>query len=148
MKAYEKNTPIPSQKVLDENWLKKNRFKEQLHLLIAVASWILFAYFWYITLAYKFSGRRQFLELLALFVFAVVIFVMTVLWVRHNVKIWLQKGPRKQVPPVNFSLTRDKFGREVNISADIFNSNYVKVLVNKKTKTYLLYKSSRSLNDS
>jgi hypothetical protein len=143
MKTSEKSLPLLSEELTEEGWLKKNRFKERLHILTATASWLLFAYFWYLTLAYKFSGRRQFQELLALFIFALAVFITVVLWVHHNVRIWQQKGPRKQVPPVNITITKDKFNREVNIEAESFNADYIKILVNKKSKTYLLYKSSR-----
>lgn len=145
MKAKEESANLVTEETVALG--EVNQWQELLHLLVALMSWLLFVYFWYITLAYKFSGRRQFLELLGLFLFTVAIFSVAVTWVRHNIKIWLRKGPRKQVPVVNKTVVSDRFGRQLELSEEALNSNYIKIIVNKKTKKYVIYKSARSLMD-
>lgn len=89
MKAEEESVNLITEQeapLSSKEWLK-----EIFHICVALASWILFLYFWYLTIAYKFSGSREFLELLFLFLFAVATFSAAISWVRHNLTFGSEK---------------------------------------------------------
>ena len=81
-----------------------------LHDLIALAGWILFAWWWWIV--FHRVGRDEVLFTVLFVAFSVIIIVgITALWAWHNKEIFHRRGPRLMTREVKADFSRDSIGR-------------------------------------
>ena len=82
------------------------------HMLIAVAGWALFVYWWWIVF-HRVSRSEVRFTLVFVALSLVLIVGATALWAWHNVRIFRRKGPRTHVREVTPDYSRDRIGRPV-----------------------------------
>lgn len=87
--------------------------RKLLHLLLSAALWCLFFYYWQIVSAQS-VGQGTVLAIKVLAVATVVIFVATVWWVGHNIRISRRNRRQGERPALAEELERDILGRQVS----------------------------------
>ena len=103
-------------------------------VLAGTASWLLFALAWWVVLRRPGAGLP--LAVLALPLSAVVVLLVTALWIRHNQRIYARKGPRRGLPAAPPLPDVDRLGRRVLLTADAVRHPEVVVDVVDGRKTY------------
>ena len=83
------------------------------HTLLAVLTWILFAYWWKKVIP-QISVEDASMAFLVIFLTFLICSVLTLLWVRYNVGIFRRKGPRKNLPSVSEGREADYLGRRLD----------------------------------
>ena len=87
-----------------------------LHTFIALAGWVLFAYWW--TVVFERVSRSEIRFTILFVLLALVVCVaVTGLWVLHNVTIFRRKGPRKARREVALDYSHDPLGRQVTFES-------------------------------
>jgi len=86
--------------------------REAFHVVIAVATWLLFFYWWGIVLPQV--GRDDAVTAALIIVLsAMATAVLTAAWVRYNLGIYRRKGPRLQLTPAVPARDADALGRKI-----------------------------------
>jgi hypothetical protein len=88
------------------------------HLLIALAGWALFLYWWWLVLGRLDPAHVRFTVLFILATLAGCI-LLTAGWVFHNLRIFRRKGPRTHVRISSYQFTRDRVGRTLVFASPI-----------------------------
>lgn len=83
------------------------------HALVSILAWILFVYWWK-QVTPQISPKDAVVSALTILLTAIVISVLTLLWVRHNIAIFRRKGPRKALPSVSEERDADHLGRTIS----------------------------------
>ncbi len=86
--------------------------REAFHVLIAVATWVLFCYWWIVVLP---QVRREDAVTAGLFIAftSLATGFLTAAWIRYNLGIYRRKGPRLQVTPAAPDRDTDALGRKI-----------------------------------
>lgn len=139
-----------------------------LHVIFGTLSWLLFFYLWYVTFATRLKGYQPARDLLIITITAIGVSIIDIIWIRHNLKIYRIKGPRKSTPEGHHDFNRDYFGRKITAKgiieydiphsksnheffgemtavnwATLKNSNEVKITLDNNSKHYLALKKLR-----
>jgi len=80
------------------------------HLLIAVAGWALFVYWWVVVLVERASHRQIMFTLLFIGIVLALCLLVTGAWTLHNLRISRSKRARYLVPAVREEYTQDALG--------------------------------------
>jgi len=120
--------------------------KHVFHLLLSVAGWVIFVYWWGIVLR---SVARQMVVVTVLFLLVSLIVVVgvTALWSWHNKRLHAQKGPRTHVRDVKEDYGLDYVGRLVTFvgsRAHMLDAAEVDVSFDDDGKTYRAVASERT----
>lgn len=83
-----------------------------LHVLVSLAAWVLFVYWWILVLR-DVSRHIVVITALLMLIALVVVVLLTLAWSWHNREIHQRKGPRTHVREVEEDFSRDVVGREV-----------------------------------
>ncbi len=108
------------------------------HVAVALAGWVLFAYWWRIVL--QGVSRRE-VEFSAIFlVIALIVIVATTgFWVIHNLALFRRKGARLQPPAQAPEPTNDALGRPLHFDGGLpalREAGFVRVVVEGDDKQY------------
>jgi hypothetical protein len=120
--------------------------RQVLHMLVSVAGWLLFLYWWSIVLR-EVSRRTVEMTGLFLLVSLVLVVVMTVLWTWHNQRLFERKGPRTQLREVPEDYSQDIIGRAVAFEGSrerIQSEPEVEIVVEPGRKTYRAHHEART----
>ncbi|MBD3179011.1 hypothetical protein GF321_04755 [bacterium] len=84
-----------------------------LHIVMILAGWAIFGYFWFTVIRRGWYGRGIPLTLIAMALFSVLLVILNSLWIRHNKNI-AKDNRRKSVPEIEDSaFIPDKTGLEI-----------------------------------
>jgi len=86
------------------------------HLIVAVAGWVLFVYWWWLVMRRVSDEDIRFTGFF-LFVTFVICVTVTAAWSFHNHGIFRRRGPRTKVREVPEDFSRDRLGRAVSFKA-------------------------------
>jgi len=116
---------------------KSGIFRFTLHVIIGIAGWGVFGYFWFIVIK-RGIGRGIPVAIVAMAVFAVFLIVLTSLWVKHNIGISRQNRRRTAVAVTQQSYIIDKVGAEVEIKdiEVLKNSALIEITVENRKKMF------------
>lgn len=87
----------------------RSKVRETIHLLVTLFFWGLFGY-WWAKIIPQTSARDVFDALLLISLSILCTLVLTLVWVRHNIRIFRRKGPRKGLPSVSENRSADRIG--------------------------------------
>jgi hypothetical protein len=87
------------------------------HLLVALAGWVLFVWWWIIVL-WRVDHHQVRITGIFVGVTLLVCVVLTTVWTYHNLRIWRHRGPRTQVRESQEDYARDRLGRSVAFKGD------------------------------
>ena len=82
------------------------------HLLVALAGWVLFVYWWFLVLG-RVSLEEVRLTGLFIVLTLLVTVMLTVAWSFHNLRIWKRRGPRLRVREAADAFAHDRLGRDL-----------------------------------
>jgi hypothetical protein len=108
------------------------------HLLLAIAGWVLFVYWWILVLGRVSREEVRFTGIFIL-VTAVVVVAVTAIWSIHNRMLYRRKGPRTHVRIVPEDYTRDRLGRHVSFAGTpeaLRTDPFVLIRLEHEGKTY------------
>lgn len=91
-----------------------NNPRQLIHKLVALVSWLLLALMWWLLVREHKVTSQGFIsagQTIAILIAATVLITLT--WVRHNLRIYRQKGPRKGRPYIQPRTDVDRLGRQV-----------------------------------
>jgi len=89
-------------------------FRFILHLIIGIAGWTVFGYFWFVVIK-RGIGRGIPIAVISMAVFTFLIITLTSLWIRHNINI-SKRNRRRTSPDISPEpYAFDKVGAEVKI---------------------------------
>jgi hypothetical protein len=131
-------TPQPVTHELFEPPRRAGRARRAFHLAIALAGWVLFAYWWWLVLGRTGHDQMVWTGLFVGISLAVVVLV-TVLWVVHNVVVFRRKGPRREVRERAPALLQDSLGRGLRVdgnTSELVTAPVVRVVVSGRSKVY------------
>ena len=118
--------------------------RRTLHLVIALAGWVLFTYWWWLVM--RQTGRDQIVWTLTFIAISLAVIVLvTVLWVMHNVRLFKRKGPRRNLgtrPAGEREGTRTPVPLPQRGDAGLTTSPLVRVVIEGGTKVYRASASS------
>lgn len=115
-----------------------------MHVVFAIAAWVVFAWAWYVVFVKRVSDQTL-SGVLALGVFLVVMLLLTLGWVRHNLRIYKRKGPRTTIPTVREDWTRDAMGRRIEASwQEVRSAPIVVIDASERVKRYRIETPARS----
>lgn len=97
-------------------------------------AWLLFAVTWWLVLRRNPSAWLP--ELAVPVVTLVVVTALTAAWVRHNLKIYQRKGPRRGLPDSKAPWRTDSLGRRLHFQRTARSASVVTVSVRGNTKHY------------
>lgn len=121
--------------------------RRTIHLLVALAGWVLFTYWWWLVM--RQTGRDQIVWTLTFIAISLAVIVLaTVLWVVHNVRLSRRKGPRLKVgtrPAGERAGTRTPAPLPQRGDAGLTTSPLVRVVVEGGTKAYRASESSAGI---
>ncbi len=118
MAASKSNPGLTSpQRELPSPHTEAGRARQALHVLLAVAGWVLFFYWWSIVLR-DVDPRQVRFTVLFVGIALVVVVAATVAWVVHNLSIFKRRGARTHVRPVAEDVTEDTLGRPLQFDLD------------------------------
>jgi hypothetical protein len=109
------------------------------HLVVAIAGWALFVYWWAIVLGRTGASEMRFTGwFLALSLFAVLL--VTGAWVAHNTHLYRARNARKQVRRLRVSFHQDTLGRSVQAEDDqsLTRAAFIRIVVDGGRKRYLV----------
>lgn len=102
--------------------------------VVGTLSWVALGYAWWRVLE---RGPRDWaLEIAVPVVSALVVTVLTLVWVRHNRGIYERKGPRRGLPDVVAPWTSDTLGRRLVIPSTVSDARVVRVDLVADAKCY------------
>lgn len=81
-------------------------------LVLVVAGWFLFLWAWVSVMRFT-APATAVATVILLLAFAVVIYAINLLWIRHNVNIYKRKGSRKNLPQVEYDFRWDFLDRRL-----------------------------------
>jgi hypothetical protein len=116
---------------------KNGIFRFTLHVIIGIAGWIVFGYFWFIVIK-RGIDRGILVAIVAMAVFAVFLIVLTSLWIKHNIEISRQNRRRAAVAVTQQPYIIDKVGAEVEIEdiEVLKNSALIEITVENNKKMF------------
>ncbi len=91
--------------------------RQALHVLLAVAGWALFFYWWSIVLR-DVDPRQVRFTVLFVGIALVVVVSVTAVWVLHNLSIFRRRGARTHLRSVVEDVSEDTLGRPLQFDAD------------------------------
>lgn len=103
-------------------------------LVYGVVAWVVLGLAWWDVL--RRDARTWLPELLVPAVSLVVVFVVTLVWVRHNRGIYRRKGPRQGLPGVDEPWVVDSLGRRLELAPDASDAAVVRVVLEGDVKRY------------
>lgn len=110
-------------------------WQKPLHLVLVVAGWALFAWFWWHVLATQRINPHD----IAILIAGSLLFlpILTLAWVLHNRNIYRLKGPRTTVRQIAETYAKDWEGKQVHASwADLKTVRIVNIDVDESGKHY------------
>lgn len=117
--------------------IKKYDYRLYFHVIIAVISWLLFFYLWYLTFATKLFGLGPIRDLLTIALTGVAVSIIDIWWIMHNVNIYKKKGPRRAVNETEKIFDEDFFGRKIKSDwACVQQCDYLHITSSKDFKWY------------
>jgi len=109
------------------------------HLLVALAGWVLFVYWWLLVLG-GVSAWQVRITALFLLVTAAVCIIVTALWSLHNLRIHRHRGARMRVRIPREDYSNDRLGRGVTFTgqrAAAQEGPVVEIRIEQDRKVYL-----------
>lgn len=103
-------------------------------VVVGVLSWVLLLLAWVLVL--QRDPRTWLYQLAVPVVTLVVVTVVTFAWVRHNLGIYVRKGPRRGLPAVDRPWTSDSLGRRLELPTDLAEARVVRLTVRGDVKAY------------
>ena len=88
------------------------------HLLIALAGWVLFVYWWWLVF-HRLDPRQVRFTVIFILGTLVVCVGLTGLWAAHNIGIFKRRGPRLKVREARHDFARDRLGRSVSFTGGL-----------------------------
>ena len=117
---------------------ERSKWQLALHVVIAAVVWGLFAWAWYVVFL-KRTNDQTLNGVLALGAFLLIMLLVTLGWVRHNLRIYERRGPRTQVPTVREDWSRDVLGRTVEADwAAVRSASVVVIETEESVKRYVV----------
>lgn len=108
MEEGEPGTGLPERERMGGSRIR-SKVRETIHLLATLFFWCLFGYWWGKVLPQT-SAQDVFDALLLISLSILCTVVLTLVWVRHNIRIFRRKGPRKGLPSVSEHCSVDRTG--------------------------------------
>lgn len=112
------------------------KWRSLLHYCLLIPLWLVFFWGWHLIL-FRWPQQELLASLRLLAATGALCAVVVVLWIRHNIGIYKEKGPRLQARQVHSNFKKDVLGRDLVLPAStIAGASHIVVEVHERRKVY------------